>query len=451
LFQHNPVPDAAAGVAERIHGSRAGEISASVEALIGAGELGPGDQLPPVRLLAERLEVSPTTVASAYRLLQLRGLITSSGRRGTRVADRPRVQARAQLVIPPNARVLALGNPDPDLLPDLGPVLARLGGSRRLYGEPANRPELLELAARAFRADGISPDFIAVVAGGLDGVERVLAAHLRAGDRVIVEDPGYPAILDLLGALGLRPERVRVDDRGLEPTAVERALDSGVQAAILTPRAQNPFGSALDGPRAHELSRIFDDHPDVLVVEDDHAGPVAGAAAHSLASRRHDRWALIRSVSKSLGPDLRLAVMAGDALTVARVEARQQIGAGWVSHILQRTVVELWTDPATLALMERAAGEYERRRTGLVRALASHGLGAHARSGLNVWIPVDDEAAAAARLLEGGWVVQPGQAYRLHSPPAIRISIGGMRESEAEAIAAALAGAAEPVARTRPA
>jgi DNA-binding transcriptional MocR family regulator len=445
------MPGAVIGVGERIQGTRAGEISASIEALIGAGDLGPGDQLPPVRQLAEHLAVSPTTVASAYRMLQLRGLITSSGRRGTRVADRPRISARSQLVIPPHARVLALGNPDPELLPDLGPVLARLGGSRRLYGEPANRPELLGLAARAFSADRVSPDFLAVVAGGLDGVERVLAAHLRPGDRVVVEDPGYPAIIDLLGMLGLRAEPVPVDDLGLDPAGADRALEAGAQAVVLTPRAQNPFGSALDEQRARELSRIFDDHPDVLVVEDDHAGPVAGAPAHSLASRRRERWAVVRSASKSLGPDLRLAVMAGDAVTVARVEARQQVGAGWVSHILQRTVVELWSDPATTRLLAQAGAEYERRRGALVGALASRGFAAHARSGLNVWIPVEDEAAAAARLLEGGWAVQPGQAYRLQAPPAIRVSIGGMREGEAEAIAAALAAATDPVARTRPA
>lgn len=432
-----------------IRGSRAGEISASVEALITAGELGPGDPLPPVRQLAERLTVSPTTVASAYRLLQLRGLIAASGRRGTRVTERPRVAARPQLVIPPHARVLALGNPDPDLLPDVGLVLARLHGARHLYGEAANRADLLRLAAEAFAADRISADFVAVVSGALDGIERVLAAHLRPGDRVIVEDPGYPAVIDLLGALGLRAEPVPVDDLGPDPDAVERALDGGVQAAVITPRAQNPFGSALDRSRAGELARLFDRRPEVLVIEDDHAGPVAGSPAHTLTGRHRERWAVVRSVSKSLGPDLRLAVLAGDALTVSRVEARQQIGAGWVSHILQRTVVELWTDPAVAGLMETAATEYERRRSALVRALAERGMASHARSGLNVWIPVIDEAAAVARLLESGWAVQPGRVYRLQSPPGLRVSVGAMREGEAEAIAAALMVPAEPVARTR--
>jgi len=130
-----------------ISGQGAGGIADSAEAAMRAGRLRPGDRLPPVRELAGRLRVSPTTVASAYRVLRLRGLVTAAGRRGTRVAARPPIAEAGTAAAPEGARELWLGNPDPALLPDLVPVLARLGEVKRLYGEPANRPELLELAA----------------------------------------------------------------------------------------------------------------------------------------------------------------------------------------------------------------------------------------------------------------------------------------------------------------
>lgn len=434
----------------RITGTRASEISASIEALIESGGLAPGEQLPPVRDLAQRLDVSPTTITSAFHRLRLRGLVTAAGRRGTRVAERRRAGAGATVALPPGTREVSLGNPDPDLLPDLTRALAGAGKSH-LYGAPADLPDLLEAAAAAFAADRIPAGSVAVVSGALDGIERVLAAHLRPGDRVIVEDPGYPAVLDLVSALGLRPEPVTVDDRGAEPEAVERALQLGAQGAVLSPRAQNPYGSALDAGRARRLARLFDRRPDVLVVEDDHAGPVAGAPARTSVSARRRRWAVVRSVSKSLGPDLRLALLAGDPVTVARVEARQRIGAGWVSHLLQRAVVQLWRDPKVMKLLAEAAAEYARRRRALLAALGEQGIAAHAASGLNVWVPVDDEEAAAARLLQAGWAVQPGRVYRIQSPPAVRISVGAMRAEEAPAIAAALAGRLEVVPRTRPA
>jgi DNA-binding transcriptional MocR family regulator len=119
----------------------------------------------------------------------------------------------------------------------------------------------------------------------------------------------------------------------------------------------------------------------VLLVEDDHAGPVAGTPALTLAHARKPRWAVVRSVSKSLGPDLRLAILAGDATTVARVEGRQALGAGWVSHVLQAAVASLWTSAATDRRLRDAAQAYTRRRRALLDALARQGVGDQGRDG----------------------------------------------------------------------
>lgn len=73
----------------RISGRRAAEISASIERAVGEGALQPGELLPPMRELAERLGVNPNTVAAAYRTLRERGVIETSGRRGSRVRPKP--------------------------------------------------------------------------------------------------------------------------------------------------------------------------------------------------------------------------------------------------------------------------------------------------------------------------------------------------------------------------
>lgn len=432
-----------------IRGARAGEISGSVEAGIRSGQLGPGESLPPVRRLADHLGVSPTTVAAAYRDLQIRGLVTAAGRRGTRVSPRPPLAHRAPVAVPPGVRNLADGNPDPALLPDLREALARLDPRHHLYGEPACRADLLQLAAEMFQADGVSPDFLIVVGGALDGIERTLAAHLRPGDRVAIEDPGYSAIYDLLLALGLVPEPVRLDDHGLLPEDLETALRTPVAAVVHTPRAQNPTGAALDGERARELREVLENRPDVLVVESDHAGPVAGAPAQTLCDGSLERWAVIRSFSKSLGPDLRLAVMAGDPVTVSRVEGRQQLGAGWVSHLLQGLVVALWRDPAVPRLMALAEETYSQRRRALIEALRERGVPAFGRSGLNVWVPVADEQAALRGLLDAGWAAAGGERFRLRTGPGVRVSVARLLPEEAPAVARALAAPSAKPARTR--
>jgi len=432
-----------------IHGANASEIATSIESGIRAGRIAHGATLPPVRTLASSLKVSPTTIAAAYRTLRLRGLLSGQRRRGTRVSHRPPLLVRPAIEVPQGLRNLANGNPDSALLPSLQAALARLNLRSRLYGETINRPELLALARQQFAADGIPVTSLAVLGGALDAIERLLQAHLYPGDRVAVEDPGYFEIFDLLRALGLIAEPVAIDDFGLIPEELERALRTRVAACILTPRAQNPTGAALDERRARELRKLFDTHREVLVIEDDHAGPVSGAPTMTVCHGKKERWAVVRSVSKSLGPDLRLAVLAGDATTIARVEGRQNLGAGWVSHILQGLVEGLWSDPTTTKQLSVAAGAYTARRAALISALERHGIAAYGRSGLNVWIPVAGEVEAVTGLAAAGWAVRGGERYRLKSPPAIRVSIAALQPSEAVRLAADFAQILRPARRTQ--
>jgi DNA-binding transcriptional MocR family regulator len=337
--------------------------------------------------------------------------------------------------VPEGVKDVASGNPDRELLPPLADAIARIDTSPRLYVEEGKLPELVELAEVQLAADGLAAPALAIVGGALDGVERVLQAHLRPGDTVAVEDPGFVRAYDLLRPLGLYLEPVGLDEHGARPDELEVALARGARAAILTPRAQNPTGAALDERRANELRAVLDARADVLVIEDDHAAGVAGAPAFSVGSAERPNWATVRSVSKSLGPDLRLAVLAGDATTVARVEGRQLLGTGWVSGVLQQLVAAFWSDAATRARLEHAEEIYGARRKFLIGALAEHGIAAAGRSGLNVWVPVPEEAPVVATLQQRGWAVMAGERWRLNTPPAIRVTTATLRSDEAERLA----------------
>lgn len=284
-----------------------------------------------MRALAERLGTSPATVSSGYRILRDRGLVIADGRRGTRIAPRPPLMAperprpgRGMPSAPAGIRDLTSGLPDPELLPQVPPALERIDLQSKLRVSRLDTadPELLELARRSFAADGLPAEWIAVTSGAFDAVERILQAHLRPGDRVLIEDPAYISVRDLLLALGLVAVPVAVDDRGFLPRPFGEALERGVAAVILVPRAQNPLGAALDAERMATLQRLLEGHPEVLVVEDDHAGVVSGAEFSTLVTGASRHWAVIRSTSKILHPDLRLAVTAGDRTTIARVEGR---------------------------------------------------------------------------------------------------------------------------------
>ncbi|MFF2700806.1 aminotransferase class I/II-fold pyridoxal phosphate-dependent enzyme [Streptomyces cyaneofuscatus] len=431
----------------RISGRRASEIAASVERGVGSGDLPPGHVLPPMRELAERLEVNPNTVAAAYRTLRERGVIETAGRRGSRVRPRPASTSRGSLRIeaPPGVRDLGEGNPDPALLPELGPALAAAAAvhaeSPGLYGEAPVVPEFAAYARTAMDSDGVPEGPVAVTSGALDAIERVLAAHVRPGDAVAVEDPGWGSVLDLVPALGLHAVPVGVDDEGPLVADVERVLRAGARALVVTDRAQNPTGASVSAGRARELKAVLARHPGVLLIEDDHGHAIVDLPLHPLAGTT-DHWAFVRSAAKAYGPDLRVAVLTGDAVTVDRVTGRQRLGPGWVSRLLQRAVLHLWTSDAVgTAAVARSYGE---RRDALVHALGERGVAAHGRSGMNVWVPVSDETGAIARLLQAGWAVAPGARFRMGTPQAVRLTVSPLTMEDIGPLADAVAAAAGP-------
>jgi DNA-binding transcriptional MocR family regulator len=431
----------------RIEGRRAADIAASVEHAVGSGELEPGQLLPPMRELATELGVNPNTVAAAYRILRERGVIETSGRRGSRVRAKPATTGReyVRMDVPEGVRDVANGNPDPALLPSLAKAFAAAAEQHDrepvLYGDALVEPDLARIARAALDADGVPDGPLAVASGSLDAIERVLAAHLKPGDTVAVEDPGWGSLLDLVPALGLRTVPVGLDDEGPLPGDVRRALESGVRALIVTDRAQNPTGAAVTAARARALRAVLGEHPQTLLIEDDHGHGIVDLPLHPLAGvTRH--WAFVRSVAKAYGPDLRLAVLTGDPTTVDRVTGRHRLGPGWVSRIVQRAVVRLWADDALDT--KAVAAAYRTRRDLLIDALAHHGIASQGRSGLNVWIPVPDETAAVSRLLHAGWAVAPGARFRLTAPPGIRITTATLRPEETLPLAEATARSLNP-------
>ena len=422
-----------------ISGATAKGIAASVERGVAEGGLTPGDALPPVRVLAEGLGVSAGTVATAYKELRQRGVVVTRGRGGTVVASAPSVASRRPPKVPEGLRDLAGGHPDPAFLPELRPpaLVRPVVGSHRA----SPRLERLEELTRAwFARDGVPAEHVTFAHGALDCVARLLSVELRPGDGVAVEDPGFHHLLDLVPALGLRAVPVAVDGEGMEPQALRAALRGGVRAVVCSPRGQCPTGAYLTPSRRDELVAVLSGFPEVLVIEDDHNADVAGARGACALAGSVPRWAQVRTASKHLGVDLRWAGVACDAATLARHDGRLLMTSGWVSHVLQETVSGLLADESVARLVAAGEAAYSERRSALIGALASYGIGAVGASGLNVWVPVRDESAVVNGLRSRGWWVAAGARFRIASPPAVRITTAGLGVGDAGRLAGEFAG-----------
>ena len=429
---------------ERLEEPTSRALATAVSRAVADGVVPPGTKLPPIRTVATELALSPTTVSAAWGLLARSGVVATDGRRGTRVLDtRAGDGGRYRRALDRPATLatdLSTGVPDEALLPTLGTVLSRLekAGTPNSYLEDPVLPELAEL----LRADWPYPaEQLTVVDGAMDGLDLVTRSFLRFGDRVVVEHPCFPPLLDLLEALSVEVVGVRVDEEGLDPDGLAEALTSPVAAVVLQPRGQNPTGVTMSRARAGRIAELLDGYR-TLVVEDDSVHGLSPTPALSLGEWLPDRTLHIRSFSKSHGPDLRLAAVSGPAELLSVLDRRRHLGQGWSSRLLQRILAGLLTDPAAVAQVRAAGVEYLRRRRLLVEALAARGVRVGGVEGINVWVPVQDESAAIVRLASQGVGVSAGAPYAVlpDRQGHVRVTAGLVpdgHEELAEQIAAA--------------
>ncbi|QEO15851.1 aminotransferase class I/II-fold pyridoxal phosphate-dependent enzyme [Agromyces intestinalis] len=432
----------------QISGRSAAEIAASVRTLIERGELAPGEPLPPVRSLAETLGVNRNTAVAAYRQLTLAGMVVTRGRGGTHVAD-PSPVAQEGFAADSVLRDVATGNPDPDLIPDPSRALAKVAGRPVLYGEPVVDPGLERWAASWMRPDLAPTDVrLTITSGAADAVERLLAQALVRDDAVALEDPCFLTSIHTVRVGGYRAVPVPVDDEGMTVEGLRSALEQGVRAVVCTPRAQNPTGASLTERRARDLRAVLRAHPYVLVIEDDHFSMLSRRPFHSLIGPEHRRFALVRSVSKFLGPDMCLAVTASDPETADRLAMRLSPGTTWVSHLLQRLVLALVTDPEVVDGIETAGAHYADRNHAFAERLTALGVPTDAGDGLNLWVALPVPARdVSEQLMRRGWLARAGDAFALDeatdAPAArrLRLTVHDLAGHDADRLAADIAAA----------
>src|SRR5688572_25323657 len=191
-------------------------IAAAVSRLVHDGELAAGTRLPTVRDLARVLGISPTTVSEAWSSLTRAGLIATRGRSGTVVLSGERLRTRLRYthmagILGGAPQDLSTGVPDHDLLPDLTETLGRLG-DMRLTTSYLDEPVLPALEEHLRAVWPYAAEQVTVVDGALDALDRVIDVVVRFGDRVLVENPTFPPMLDLLEQTGAHAIGLQLDE-----------------------------------------------------------------------------------------------------------------------------------------------------------------------------------------------------------------------------------------------
>ena len=366
---------------------------------IASGLLKPGERIPSARALTQELGLARGTVDTAYGLLAAEGYIQARGQAGTFVT--PGLKPRTKLAIPlaragGGAPVVSyrpetilpfqMGLPALDAFPRK--IWARLGARcvramqpldmthPSVYGLPALRAGIASYLHLS-RGIDCSPSQVFVTSGYRHSMQLIGHALLKAGDRVWVEDPGYPPTRELLKHLQVTAVPVPVDGEGMV-VASGIKLAPGARAAVVTPAHQSPLCVSLSLPRRQALLD-WAARKNAWVIEDDYDGEYRYVSRPLPALKSLDRDGRVLysgTFSKLLFPSLRLAYLVVPAAQVERFEQVIQAFAGGSPDLTQAIVTAFIEEGHFARHIQRMRRLYAERREDAVAGLESV-LGKH--------------------------------------------------------------------------
>jgi DNA-binding transcriptional MocR family regulator len=415
-------------------------IALETSALIRVGALPVGAKLPPIRDLAFSLGVSPATISEAWSELRRRKIITGRGRNGTWVSGDRFIAKPERLASSghygSDVLDLTMAVPDGRLLPRLEKALAYGASAENLNSYERSRI-LPELEAEVRQTWPYEAEAFLATNGGYNAVYTAIHALVTPGAPVAIEEPTAMRLLDILEHQGARILPVKCDENGPMPSSLRDAMQYKPVVFLFQPRLHSVTGRTVTEGRLRELADVLRGC-DTLIIEDDGIADIAATPRHSLGNEFPDRVIHILSFSKTLGPDLRLAVLSSTRPIVEQIQSYRSFSAAWTSRILQAAGAWLLRQPETSECVASARSIYKTRRDMLAGALRERGLAIGNGDGLSLWVPVTSEPFAMVTLAARNIAVNSGSKFCVNHSNHIRVATS-MLDERCEDVADAIA------------
>mgnify|MGYP001072022942 CR=1 FL=1 len=433
-----------------------------IRAAILSGRLERGERLPATRELAGLLGLNRATVSAAYELLEQEGLVKGHVGRGSFVNGGPsRVSGldwsnllrssasspSVPLSISESAISFATSRPSEQLFPleefraSCEEVIASAGASEILQlGSPSGyaplRRYLLEEAREAGIArDGDDLQVTNGVQQALDLIQRVLAP---SGETVLVEDPVYPGLKNLLTRGGARLVGVPMGEEGVDLDALELALHrEKPRLVILTPNFQNPTGATLSLSARLKILRMVRDARAVLV-ENDTYGELRYHGEPLPSIKQLDESGdtiLLKSFSKIAFPGLRVGWVTGPKPLIVRLAEAKQSSDLHTDQLSQAVLLRFAESGRLAAHRARVLKAGADRLAAVISAceskLPAGSSFTRPQGGMNLWVKLPEPLDAGdllARAHRENVSYLPGKFFSVsrHEPGTLRLSFAGL-------------------------
>lgn len=423
-----------------------GHLVSLLETAIANGELPSGSRVPPERTLAERLKISRTTVVSAYRELEARGLLRGYVGRGTFVCAAPEPEGtpfawRGKIAAAAlrtsdstlrdivrhssDARLLSLaaGEPAIDKFPNdafqdaIAHVLRSDATGAWRHGPTEGQPALRDAIADRY---SVPAESVLILSGAQQGLDLLARCLIDPGDAVIVDRPGYLGAIQSFRAAGAKLigwDIVRADTDELEDLLVRYRP----KLIYTNPTFHNPTGTTLPVRARRELLSLAQRYR-VPIVEDATYRDLFFTETPPASLRELDDANIViylNSFSKVMAPGLRLGWIAAAPSIVDQIAIIKQRLDPHTPNLVQFAIARLMRQGAFDAHLAAIRAEHARRCTQMIAAIQRYAPAGALRfarpsGGLYLWCRLAPGMSASTlydRALAAGVAFVPGSAF----------------------------------------
>ncbi|WP_176507339.1 MULTISPECIES: aminotransferase-like domain-containing protein [Pseudomonas] len=415
------------------------QLTEELQAWIEQQRLRPGARLPSIRSLARNQSISASCVIEAYDRLVASGWLEArhgtgffvAERKVTLESDNPPVWGeagdgswrqfreghdellklgcgwlpnswRADVELAQAIRQVSRGTPQDlfDYCPPLGLASLRLHVHKRLAR--------LDIAA--------GPERILTVQGASHGLDLLVRTLLRPGDTVLVENPGYYNLFNLLRQHQVHMLPVPRTAAGPDLAVLERVLAEHRPCCLFTNSLyHNPTGTSLAPKVAYRLLELAREH-DLRIIEDDiYADFQEGPATRLATLDSEQRVIYLASFSKTLSSSLRVGYLVADAPLLARLAELKMVSGIGTSRFAEQVVGQMLANGSYRKSVQRLRVRLGQHMAKLLGQLEQYGWQVFCEpyGGMFVWarVPGRDFASLERLALEHAVLLTPGSAF----------------------------------------
>lgn len=414
-------------------------IVEALEADLKSGRIGPGDRLPPQRLIAEKLGVDLTTVTRAFNEARRRGLVEANAGRGTFIRRRIDENRMLGVGAPPAVDLSMNIPPQPAsanlkrLIPEtIANLLSEEHGMLNLHYQESTGSDADRAAAAAWlgrRIAHVRPSSIVLANGAQSALYAICASLFSPGDSIAAGFVTYPGLKAVARQLELRLCPLAMDEGGIVPEAFEACCrERAPKALYVVPAIDNPTTATLSEDRRRAIAAIAQRYG-ITIIEDDPYSSLQVDALTPLAALAPDMTWHIATLSKCTTPALRIAYIVAPGAAQAMRLAGVLRAVSLMVPPINAAVVSRWiltgiVDDLTVAIRDENVARQKIAKT----IFAGANISAD-RCGHHIWLRMPSHWRAADfvdHAGRSGISVVPGSIFATGPdvPEALRLSLG---------------------------